>query len=264
VQERLSPDAGVAEPIRISFDPAAGVGLTAPVATSTRTLVLPLQVSGLGPESILMNDRAVVRLVSRDGTTLYRGKSTPFLGYGDDFVVRTTAGDDVRTRQQIVVPAGIYDRLRNQSVGVEIDYSLTLFHLAAEGPIAALHGHQWVSAFGWCRTEIDEDGDELQLGCVQPGAAPTCVSVTVENATTVLGNMVQWSCDPDYAPYHMHLYPDSVSRLALSVRLRDGRPTGRDAVDGAQLADATLRLKSYRPEAHFTRRLVIPDVRVPE
>jgi len=33
-------------------------------------------------------------------------------------------------------------------------------------------------------------------------------------------------------------------------------------VDSSQLDTAQVILKSYRPAAHFTRRLVIPDIRL--
>jgi len=261
VQQRLSPG-GHATPIQIAFDDRAETGAIPPNANSSRTLLLPLRVSDLPPESVLMNDRADIRLVSRDGTPLYQGKSTPSLGYGDDFVVRTTTGGQVRTRQELIVPALIYQRLRQQSVRLEIDYSLTLFQLAAAGQIPALHGHQRVSGFGLCTTEVDDDGDEVQLGCVQAGAAPACVSVDFDAPGSGQRDSVLWSCEPNYSPYHTQLYPDSTSSLRVSVTLPNGQQLRGDALNEPRFTGATLRLKSYRPLAHFTRRLVVADFSV--
>lgn len=260
VQQRLSPNASLAEPIRVALADAAGTVASSPGTASSRTLLVPLRVSGLPPESVLVNDRAEVRLARPDGGTLYRGKTTPTLGYGNDFVVRTTEGGDVSTRQQIVLPEPVYQRLRNQSIRMEIDYSLTLFALAATATMPARDGDQRVAAFGRCRSRIDDDGDEIELGCLQSGPAPTCVSATLESIAHG-ARLTQWSCDPDYSPYHVHLYPDAISRFTTSVTLRNAR-TNEPAPDRLQLDGASVRVKSYQPAAHFTRRLTVRDIHV--
>ena len=162
VQRRLSPNPSLAEPIAIAFDPGLGRSAAEPASTSANAVLLPLRVSGLAPESIVMNDRADLRLVGRDGGTLFRGRTTINLGYGDDFPVRTTEGGDVRTHQRIVLPGPAYAGVRTQSVRVEIDYSLTLFHIEAAQVIPAMNGDGRFTPFGWCKTKIDDDGDELR------------------------------------------------------------------------------------------------------
>jgi hypothetical protein len=262
VQQRLSPHSLLAEPIRLTFAADGGTITSIPGITSSRTLLVPLRVSGLPADSVLLSDRAEVRLAGPDGGTLYRGKTTPTLGYGNDFVVRTTDGGDVSTRQQIVLPEPVYQRLRNQSVRMEIDYSLTVLDLAATATIAAGDGDQRMAAFGRCRSQIDEDGDEIELGCLRSGPAPTCVSATLESVTPSARNPTQWSCDPDYSPYHVHLYPDATSRFTMTVKLADVRPTNEPSADRSQLDGAFVRVKSYQPAAHFTRRLVVHQIRV--
>jgi hypothetical protein len=208
-----------------------------------------------------MNDRAEVRVAGPDGGTLYRGKTTPALGYGNDFVVRTTDGGEVRTRQQIVLPAEAYQRLRNRSVRMEIDYSLTLFALTSTATVAAADGSQRISAFGRCRSQIDDDGDEVEFACIRSGPAPTCVSATLESPTWGRA-ATQWSCDPDYSPYQVHLYPDATSRFMISVKVPEVAVSSGRAAAPSRIEGALLRVKSYRPAAHVTRRLVIPQVRV--
>ncbi len=262
VQQRLSPNPPLAEPIRLAFAAEGGTVSSSAGGTSSRTLLVPLRVSGLPADSVLMNDRADVHLIAANGGTLYRGKTTPTLGYGDDFVVRTTDGGDVSTRQRIVLPEQVYQRLHNRSVRMEIDYSLTVFDLAATAAIAARDGDQRRTAFGRCKSQIDDDGDELELGCVQSGPAPTCVSATLESVTLGRRTPTQWSCDPDYSPYHVHLYPDSTSRFTARVKLPDVPQTHGSATERSALDGAFVRVKSYQPAAHFTRRLVVPEVRI--
>jgi len=123
-----------------------------------------------------------------------------------------------------------------------------------------VNAHQRLRTFGWCRTKIDADGDEIELGCVTTGSAPPCVSVTLENPAAGLRNLERRSCDPEYAPYSPHFYPDALNQFRLSARFRDAQQPATFAVD----TNATLMLMSYRPEAHFERRLVIPDIRLAE
>jgi len=261
VQQRLSPQGSLAKPIRLAFA-EGGTASWSTGGTSGRTLLVPLRVSGLPGDSVLMNDRADVRLAGPDGGTLYRGKTTRTLGYGNDFVVRTTDGGDVSTRQQVVLPEQVYQRLRDRSVRMEIDYSLTVFRLTAAATIGARDGDQRMDGFGRCRTQIDADGDEIELGCLQGGRAPSCVSATLESVTPGRQHSTQWSCAPDYSPYHLQLYPDATSRFTVRVKLPDDAQMSGPGGERSEVAGAYVRVKSYQPAAHFTRRLVVPEIRV--
>jgi hypothetical protein len=249
----------------IAFDPSIGRRPAEPGATLTTAgtaVQLPLRVSGLAPDSTLVNDRADVRLTDRDGTTIFRGRSTRSLGYSDDFPVRTNDGGEVRTHQRIVLPAGAYERARGLPVRLEIDYSLTLFRLGAADDIAPINGALRSAAFGSCRTQIDEDGDEIEFGCVTIGAAPACVTAALQNRVTARRNPDHISCAPDYAPFRVHIYPDAMDQWEGEVKFRDRHGFAHYPVDASQLADAHVIVKSYRPDAHFTRRLVITDLRL--
>jgi len=262
VQQRLSVDPAIAEPITIAFDPSLGRSVAEPASTSADVVLLPIRVSALVPESIVMNDRSNVRLVGRDGTTLFTGRTTTKLGYGDDFPVGTTQGGEVRTHQRIVFPERVYERVRNQLVRMEIEYSLTIFHIAATNTISAVNGNERFTGLGWCKTKIDEDGDDIELGCIKTGGAPMCVGVALVNPASGKRNPESHYCAPDYTPYPTHVYPDSTSLFGVDIEFRDLRGLVTYPVDGSQLADARVILSSYLPAAHFTRRLVIPEVRL--
>lgn len=264
VQRWLSSNSAAAVPISMTFDGSLGQETAESRSIPANTLLLPLRVSGLPPESIVMNDRAEARVVDFDGATLFRGRTTPTLGYGDDFEVRTAEGGDVRILQRIVLPAEVYVRVRARAVRLEIDYALTLFRLEASTTIAAVNGDQRSRAFGWCQTKLDADGDEIELGCVTTRAAPTCVSITLEHPVNERRNPPTGSCDPDYTPYSAHLFPDALAQSGFSIPFRDKQRLAKYPVDGSELGGARLMLKSYRPAAHFRRRLVIPDIRLGE
>jgi hypothetical protein len=262
VQRLLSADAAIAQPIAINFDPSLGRAPTEPAPTSAGAVLLPIRVAGVAPDAIVMSDRAFISLVGRDGTTLYRGRTTANIGYGDDFPVRTDAAGELRLHQRITFPDGIYKMVRAQSVRAEIDYSLTLFRVAAANTLAALNGDGRFPAFGWCRTAVDADGDDIELGCTKTGNAPTCVTIALENPRNGRRNPQTPYCEPDYAPLSPHMHPDAMSHFGADIKFDDLQQLAKYPVDGSQLADARVSLKSYEPAAHFTRHLVIPAIRL--
>jgi hypothetical protein len=88
------------------------------------------------------------------------------------------------------------------------------------------------------------------------------MSVALENPANGKRNPETYYCAPDYAPYPTHVYPDSMSQFSVEVEFRDPRGMASYPVDGSQLADARLVVKSYVPVAHLTRHLIVPDIRL--
>jgi hypothetical protein len=262
VQRFLSPDPVTARPIAITYEPGLGRAAAESAPTSAGTVLLPLRVAGVAPDAIVLSDRAFIRLIGSDGTTLYRGRTTVNIGYGDDFPARTDSGGELRLYQRIVFPERIYKMVRSQPVRAEIDYSLTLFRLAAANTIAALNGDGRFLVFGWCKTAIDADGDDIELGCTKTGRAPACVTIALENPRNGRRNPSTPYCEPDYAPISPHIHPDAMSHLGADIKFRDLEQLAKYPVDASQLAEARVRLKSYEPAAHFRRHLVIPDIRL--
>ncbi|HEY4341802.1 MAG TPA: hypothetical protein VGM97_17795, partial [Steroidobacteraceae bacterium] len=199
-------------------------------------------------------------LFRHDGTTVYSGRSTAGIGYGDDFLVRSDEGGEVQMYQRIVVPSSVYERLRAQSLRVEIDYSLTLFRVEAENSLSALNGDRNVAAFGRCRTAVDVDEGDVELGCIKTGSVPACVTVALENPGNGKRNPETPYCTPDYAPLRPHFLPDAMSHFGADIKFQDLQQLAKYPVDGSQLGDARVTLRAYEPRAHFTRRLIIPDV----
>ena len=261
VQQHLSPHPALSTPVTIAFDPALGRSAAEPNSRSRTVIFLPIRVTGLPPDSFLMNDRAEVRILSRDGVALYRGRTIAALGYHDDFPARTTAVGAVVTYQRIELPENIPARVLTNPVRVELVDSLTLFHLEAEDSIPALNADANSSAFGRCRTKFDDEADDIELGCEKPGAAPACTSTTLENPAQAVRGPETFACDPDYAPHPVHIVPDGVSQFGSHISLRDLREP-KDMEKPPQLDGVRVILRSFQPAAHFTRRLVLPAIRL--
>jgi ABC-type Na+ transport system ATPase subunit NatA len=274
-QKLLSADPAAAQPVKVAFDPGLGRSAVAPGGQDRANSVwLPLRVQGLAPESIVISDRANVRIIGRDGSIIFSGRATgdpqvtgdPGDGsyHSDDFPVRTTSGGEVRTHELITLPGRIYDLVRSQQVRMELDYSLTLFRMEASDAIAALNGDKRMTHIGWCKTKLDYNGNFVNLGCIKLGGgnAPTCSTLVLENTTSGQKNPASSRCSANYAPYTAYgIFPvmwPNVYRQAV----RDPQGLAKYPVDGSQLANAQVFIKTYRPVAHFTRHLVIPQIRL--
>ena len=262
VQQHLSSHPALSRSIMIAFNPDIGRS-AAEFNSRFRTVIfLPIQVSGLPPDSFLMNDRAEIRIIDRDGATIYRGRTIEALGYHDDFPVRTTHGGAVDAYQRIELPDKIPAHVLTNPVRVEMVESMTLFRLEAEESIPALDADASSSAFGRCRTKLDSEGDDIELGCEKPGPAPACTSITLENPADGVRGRENFTCDPDYAPYRAHIVPDGMSQFGGEISLGDLQGSTKNPGDPTQFDPARLIVRSFQPAAHFTRRLVIPAIRL--
>jgi hypothetical protein len=261
LQQWLSPKASLAETIAVNFDTtSAAASLPGGAEAVTNTALLPLVVSGVESDSIVASDRTVIRLIDKNGGLVFAGSTTGDR-LRDDFHVRVRSDQAVHERQRIVLPEKIYARVRTTSLRAELYYSLTLFQRNATTTIAATNGNDRSAKFGWCRTQIDQDGDDVEVGCLALGGPPSCIAAILENTVTRQRNPERLSCVHDYMPFPAHLFPDALSRFSGGVKFRDPQELRHFPVDGSQLAVARVRLTSYRPVAHVTRLVVIPELR---
>ena len=56
----------------LAFDPGIGRIASQP-GSQANAIWMPVRLSGLAPESIVLDNRAYLRIIGRDGTTLYSG-----------------------------------------------------------------------------------------------------------------------------------------------------------------------------------------------
>ena len=107
---------------------------------------------------------------------------------------------------------------------------------------------------------MDDDGDDVQLRCIQAGGESNCVAAFLEHAPSGRRNPISFSCWPNYSPYSAQYMPDSLTRSQGSLRFRDLSGLAKYPVDGSRLPESRVVLRIYQPEEHFTRRLVIPEI----
>jgi hypothetical protein len=170
---------------------------------------------------------------------------------------------DVEAHQSVRVPANVYERVKNEPVQLEIDYSLTLMRLTGAHTLSTMDGDQRTSEAGWCQTRLNEERTSVQLRCVLPGNGPSCSTVFLENPSTGLRNPARSRCAPNYWPY-VRGFMDSMSRFGATIPFMDPTGLAHYPVDGSQLQDARVVVRVYRPEDHVTRRLAVSSARLSE
>jgi hypothetical protein len=76
VEQWLSPDPAAARQVAIAFDPSLGrLALKPDTPKKEDSVWLPIRLSGLQPNAIVLNVRTIVRIIGQDGAILYSGWS---------------------------------------------------------------------------------------------------------------------------------------------------------------------------------------------
>lgn len=265
VQERFSRDIRAASAVQIAFAPDLGLAdLRVPNPQSERVrmgiperaafLSIPLRTRGLPEGSWLLTDALTIRIANLTGKTveLDANASTPEFR-------------NVSSREMITAKEAAYNLVKDELVRLEIDYSLTLMQPGAAQTMPAVTGDRWISNLGRCTSSTDFAGLQANVHCVSPHPLP-CMDWFPENARTgVRGRratprVTNWGyhgpvCWPDFSPYVAGIGGDPAARFDLVL------PIG-GVTNESQLPDARLVALVYQPVAHFTRRLIIPKIRL--
>jgi len=260
------------EKVAIGFDPgqprsprtALGAGITGHAALVN----LPIRADGVPAGEVLFLDRVAIRLIA-DGAVVYRESDAEFSYDVSAFLNSRTKlrqngvdGATLRGYQAILLPVAVMNRLRGRDVRLEVDYSLSLFRPDTTGTVAALDGSAHLDRIGWCRTGIDDDGDGVELRCMQAGRDPICLSAVLENPATRQRDPEFFACAPNYSPIPLHFMPDTFGRFFVELKFTEAGNAGKYPVGESQLGSARADLVSYQPAAHFTRHVVIPNIRL--
>lgn len=249
------------DPTQKKFEPPSGATFSANYDPVTGDPVLPvflpLQVRGVGDDSILLSDYVVLRVSGQTGKLVYRGTGQRMEAYG-----KRANSPMEPSYQGIGIPMTPYSATKDQPVNIQADYSLTLFHLAQSYAMAALHGVQRIPILGSCKTAVNNVGTAVTLGCIASDMPPACMMASLENTETGAQNPARPSCRSEYEAYPVPPLPDSLARYGISIPFRDTFGLAKYPVDGSQLAHARVVIRVYEPVDHFTRTVMMPNVRL--
>jgi hypothetical protein len=226
-------------------------------AQGNAIVLLPLHITGLPDESVLRADRTQIKLTAAGGRVLH-------LDSRDDFrLLQEGPGNgESRAHPEIRMRQELYEQLKNQTVGLQIEYSLTLFRLSAANGLPALDGNQQFPAMGHCTTALDDEKDGLMLRCKVPGRKAGCIAVFLEHVPSGRRNPEEFFCGAEYSPYPLTIVPDMMGGGGLELPFRDLNGLAHYPVDGNQLPQSQVVVRSYLPVDHFTRRIVVPQIKL--
>jgi hypothetical protein len=207
------------------------------------TIELPVLVSGVDENQLLLVDRTELSLVAPDDRLLYRRTTSGWSGGlsmgTDDDVIRSGVA-----HQPIDIPVDLAERAAGSRA--RVDYAMTLLEVRASHRIAAIGGALRAPDIGRCSTQFRRN--TLALSCRAIGAAPFCYSVTLHAADgRVAAQAIE--CDADYRR-HWPTLIDVESVYGLELPLR-----GADSPDPSDMADWYITLDLYGERAHFQRTL---------
>jgi hypothetical protein len=266
VQKSLSSATESSRAVAFNFEPAAGrFQEQAGAFTSNDSrrgdgsipIYLPISVVGLPPDSAIQTDHSEVRLIANSWSERIVPERWNARREGSGSPKQTVY-------PPIGIPAAVYNRIKDDTVRLEFDYSLTLVQVTSSGFLSAIGGNQQVPGVGSCRTDINSADTAIEFSCVVAGKVPTCVHFFLEHVATGARNPDQFTCG-SYFPFILDpMAPDALLRAGAYLPYQD--PTGltRYPVNGSKLRESRVAIQIYSARDHFTRKLVIPEVRLRE
>lgn len=269
IEKKFSPKPNAAQNVVLAFDPGlakfqspSGLGASSerPRRLAPGELVsifLPLRIQGVRSDAFLLSDRVEVRLAGTNGTVSYHG-----VGQGIELAKEGPKPAEGPVYEEIPLPASAYRELKDRPVRTEINYSLTLFTLSQSYSLPALDGDERIPGFGWCQTKMNEAETAVELRCMQPGKGPSCATLFLENAANGQRNPPRSSCHGDYSPYSGWYFGDNFTHFGANISFRDPSGLAKFPVDGPQLPRSRIVIRVYESEDHFTRSLVIPQIKL--
>jgi hypothetical protein len=266
IQQRMSPVPGGASSVKLEFQPAIGRhsgwefprGYSYVRREAGTALYIPIQIEGLGPDTILRTDLVRAWLTAPGDGTEEASPVIPPLLRND---IGPSPGH--RTAHSLIwLPVTTYERLRNTTVRLDLDYSLTLLRLANTQSMPALDSRANVPGFGRCETRMDKAGLAVQLHCFMNPSTPPCAAFYLENPANGNRNPDEVLCHGQYTPVYTQYVPDALRRAMIDLPFRNVQNLVYYPLGADQLRESRVAMRFYQPVEHFTRHLSIPEVRL--
>jgi hypothetical protein len=210
---------------------------------------LPVRVSGVADDELLLADRTAVRLFDEGGRLLYRGDNTG--GFAQMLTPRSdrSSASSAVTHQTLEIPGGGYRKAAAAAARLQINYSLSLMKLVGEYKLAALDGELHSNDTGICATLADRNA--IYLRCKTIDQTPFCYSASLYSGGAVHNSEVL-RCIPDY---RRHLPPlmEVMGMYGADLPLRDKNGNSIYDLSPADLRAAVVVVRVYGELAHFRR-----------
>jgi len=226
--------------------------------SAATVLEVPVRVTGVSGNDVLLVDRAEVELLGSDGRAIYHGVNVDESPNALRPAPELPGGDPELVHQIVQIPQPILASSTQQPLQLRLEYSLTLMSVVSEHKMAAMDGELRSSEIGLCESKLDRDG--VTVGCKQIGRAPFCYSATLYRLDGSHNPEIS-KCTPNYRPFGSTL-SDTLSFFGVNLPVRDRSGLARYPIDASLAADAYVLLRIYKERDHFKRDLTTTNYRV--
>lgn len=272
LQEAMRPSPTAIASAEVLFDPALGQyhslmeSIPHPQNAAfsedadTTAVYLPLQLQGIPEHSIVQLDHVT-------GYVELPGEKRPMLlsrpGNPEEIDVGSTASGTRAWYQKISIRPEVYAQTKDADVTLELDVSATLLHLSSEGDLPVADGSKRFASLGWCESRLNEDQTQTEVRCLDAGYGSQCSTFFLENPLTGEHNPAVHGCRDEYLPWLGRYKPlDAITLTAVDLPFRDVSGLLHYPVNASHLSDSVVRIYSYQTSAHFTRKIVLKNIRL--
>ncbi len=274
IQKYFSRGTSGASAVSVTFNPAIGARRVKTLDGESYDYLehIPIQISGLPPNTALVIDRADAKSVSSSGKVKRFSEDTGlnFAGNGSGYLTLEMAAASEAAADQPLNDA----ELMVKPFRLEIDLWLTVLHGAGETPLRGVLGSfrgsrpPMSQCANWRSTitmgDPDSNGGMLVLDCYPVLSGPPCLSLVLKNLPSPWVQSPTIHCYRSYSPYTSRLWPggDSAHAIAVFEDPNNGPGTSDAKADTFEHTDVALHW--YEPVEHFKQTLVVPSMTLKE
>lgn len=240
------------------------------------TVTLPVQITGLPTGDVMVSDRGTFRIDSPNGTRIFATDGAICAHLDRAGVSGSTClfaalrghhgpSDNGAAPSEILLPlpTALYKGIKDQPVLITIDFTLTWLRHNGTQFMHAVNDRKMVAGIGLCTTNVDHEGDDIELRCVTAIHQPSCIGASLANLRSGARNPLLFGCDLDYAPFPANWIPPAlVKRGGADLPFLDLDGLAHYPVDSSRIGDAQVVIDTFVPRAHFNRSLAIPAIRL--
>jgi hypothetical protein len=226
------------------------------VSLQTTPVYLPLRLTGIAPDLMLVAENIFVTFTAPGG----QSENVPLTDNNPLPLHVPGQADDTPPLYQIVwVPNEFYRAHAGQKLRVDITFALGIARPGTSYKLAAMGGNLRTPEGLWCATRLNIERS-VGLNCMKPSNVRLRVSAALVDQTGASRNPVQVSYSPSDAPSYGGLV--AISRLSLSMPLRDIHTGDRYPVSSQNVSTAKIAVTLNQPLTHIARKVTIEDFRL--
>jgi hypothetical protein len=273
IQSQLAEQKGLGSPVTLSFDASIGRYRRpqSRVYETDSKLYIPIQIQGLPPNTALKSEFWDSHAITASGRTIHVSRDTQqdFMANGPAHLkiglepITGFAPDNARNNPET----------KDKPFQLEIELSMTLLKSDELTSLPSVWGPRSLTnrpcrmtsttvsgAFG--EDFVDPRDLDVEFICAPVVPKAPCVSMVLIDLPSPWVQRASLSCFRTYSPLPHQVLSGGDGAIAHAYFYDPARNEEFFGTEGDKLANTKLDLHWYKPVDHFTRKIVIPNVRL--